>query len=138
VTITTKKLLVAVVLWATCAQASITEDIAKRVAPVGQVCMQGKACPGVVAAHVAGGATAARAPDEVIGKHCSACHTTGLLEAPKIGDTAAWAKRAGSQGGLDGLLAKAITGVNAMPPRGTCMDCSDDDLKAAIKKMSGL
>jgi cytochrome c5 len=25
-----------------------------------------------------------------------------------------------------------------MPPKGTCADCSDDDLKGAIKKMSGL
>ena len=42
------------------------------------------------------------------------------------------------QGGLDGILAKAITGINAMPPKGTCADCSDDELKGAIKEMSGL
>ena len=47
-------------------------------------------------------------------------------------------KRAKEQGGLDGLLAKAISGINAMPPKGTCADCSDDELKAAIKHMSGL
>ena len=35
-------------------------------------------------------------------------------------------------------LAKAITGINAMPPKGTCADCSDDELKGAIQKMSGL
>ena len=46
--------------------------------------------------------------------------------------------RAAHQGGLDGLLAKAITGLNAMPPKGTCADCSDDELKGAIEKMSGL
>jgi len=40
--------------------------------------------------------------------------------------------------GLDGLLAKAITGLNAMPPKGTCGECSDAELKAAIQKMSGL
>ena len=47
-------------------------------------------------------------------------------------------RRAKEQGGLDGLLAKAISGINAMPPKGTCADCSDDELKAAIKHMSGL
>ena len=77
-------------------------------------------------------------PDDVIAKHCTACHSIGLLEAPKIGDTAAWKARADKEGGLDGLLAKAITGLNAMPPKGTCGECSDAALKAAIQKMSGL
>ncbi|PTT03003.1 cytochrome c5 family protein, partial [Pseudomonas sp. HMWF006] len=52
--------------------------------------------------------------------------------------TAAWKERADHQGGLDGILAKAITGINSMPPKGTCADCSDDELKGAIQKMSGL
>lgn len=86
----------------------------------------------------AGGAGAAKTPKDVIAKHCNACHGTGLLGAPKIGDKAAWKARADKEGGLDGVLAKAITGVNAMPPKGTCADCSDDDLKGAIKEMSGL
>ena len=72
------------------------------------------------------------------GRGCDACHGTGLLGAPKIGDAADWGKRAKEQGGVDGLLAKAITGINAMPPKGTCSDCSDDELKGAIEKMSGL
>ena len=63
---------------------------------------------------------------------------TGLLGAPKIGDAAAWKERADHQGGLDGILAKAITGINSMPPKGTCADCSDAELKGAIQKMSGL
>ena len=87
---------------------------------------------------VAASGGGARTADEIIAKHCNACHGSGLLGAPKIGDTAAWKERADHQGGLDGILAKAITGINAMPPKGTCADCSDDDLKGAIKKMSGL
>ena len=63
---------------------------------------------------------------------------SGLLGAPKVGDKADWGKRAKEQGGIDGLLAKAISGINAMPPKGTCADCSDDELKAAIHHMSGL
>jgi cytochrome c5 len=74
----------------------------------------------------------------VIAKHCNACHGTGLLGAPKVGDAAAWGERAKKEGGVDGLLAKAISGINAMPPKGTCADCSDADLKGAIEKMSGL
>lgn len=123
-------------LWAVNAQAATNDDIAKRLEPVGKVCIQGEECKGmdVVASAGGGGMT----PDDIIAKHCNACHGTGLLGAPKIGDTAAWKERADHQGGLDGILAKAITGINAMPPKGTCMSCSDEDLKGAIQKMSGL
>ncbi len=120
-------------LWAVSAQAATNDDIAKRLEPVGQVCVQGQECKGMEVAASVGGGGGAKTPDEVIAKHCN-----GLLGAPKIGDTAAWKERADHQGGLDGILAKAITGINAMPPKGTCSDCSDDELKGAIKKMSGL
>lgn len=124
-------------LWAASAQAATNDDIAKRLEPVGKVCIQGEECKGMEVAVTAGGG-GAKTPDEIIAKHCTACHSTGLLGAPKIGDTAAWKERADHQGGLDGILAKAITGINAMPPKGTCADCSDADLKGAIEKMSGL
>jgi cytochrome c5 len=124
-------------LWVLSAQATTNDDIAKRLEPVGQVCVQGKECPGMEVTASAGGG-AAKTPDDIIAKHCNACHGAGLLGAPKIGDTAAWKDRADHQGGLDGILAKAITGINSMPPKGTCADCSDDELKGAIKKMSGL
>ncbi|MBA1204065.1 cytochrome c5 family protein [Pseudomonas capeferrum] len=124
-------------LWAANTYAAINDEIAKRLEPVGQVCVQGQPCQGMEVTASAT-ASAARTPDEIIAKHCNACHGTGLLDAPKIGDTAAWKERADHQGGLDGILAKAITGINAMPPKGTCADCSDEDLKAAIQKMSGL
>ena len=74
----------------------------------------------------------------MIAAHCGACHTPGVLGAPKIGDAAAWKTRADAKGGVDGLLKSAIAGINAMPPKGTCATCSDDELKGAIKKMSGL
>lgn len=124
-------------LWAVSAQAATNDEIAKRLEPVGKVCVQGEECKGMEVAVAAGGG-GAKTPDDIIAKHCTACHSTGLLGAPKIGDTAAWKERADHQGGLDGILAKAITGINAMPPKGTCADCSDEDLKGAIKKMSGL
>lgn len=127
----------ALTFWTFSAQAATSEEIAKRLEPVGQVCIQGKECVGMgVVASASSGA--AKNPDDIIAKHCTACHSIGLLNAPKIGDTAAWKERADQQGGLDGLLAKAITGLNAMPAKGTCGDCTDDELKSAIQKMSGL
>lgn len=119
-------------------QAATSDEIAKRLEPVGKVCIQGQECAGVAVSAAAGGAGAARPAQDIIAKHCTACHSVGLMDAPKIGDSAAWKARADKEGGLDGLLAKAITGINTMPPKGTCGDCSDEELKAAIQKMSGL
>ncbi|MHC8303322.1 c-type cytochrome [Pseudomonas sp. PB3P13] len=124
-------------LWAVSAQAATNDDIAKRLEPVGQVCVTGQECKGMEVVASAGGGDA-KTPDSVIAKHCNACHGTGLLGAPKVGDGAAWGERSKKEGGIDGLLAKAISGINAMPPKGTCADCTDADLKAAIEKMSGL
>jgi predicted CxxxxCH...CXXCH cytochrome family protein len=62
---------------------------------------------------------------------CLACHTTGAAGAPKLGDSPAWGARAAK--GMDTLLSNAINGINAMPPKGTCAACSDDELKAAIE-----
>lgn len=124
-------------LWAVSAQAATNEEIAERIKPVGEVCIQGEECKGVGAVAVAAGG-GAKSPDDVINAHCGACHNAGVLGAPKSGDTAAWKERADKAGGLDGLLAHAISGINAMPPKGTCATCSDDELKGAIQKMSGL
>ncbi|WP_207787985.1 c-type cytochrome [Candidatus Thiosymbion oneisti] len=69
----------------------------------------------------------------VYNKACVACHGTGVANAPKLGDQAAWQPRMAQ--GSDRLLETSIAGKGAMPPRGTCADCSDDDLKAAVEYM---
>ena len=85
----------------------------------------------------AGAAPAApRTGEQVVGAVCNACHGTGALGAPKIGDGAEWSKRLGAAGGVDGLLKVAIKGLNAMPPRGGS-DASDQELRNAIEFMLG-
>ena len=64
---------------------------------------------------------------------CQACHVSGAAGAPKLGDKAAWAPRIAT--GIDAMLAVAIKGKGAMPPKGACAACTDDDLKAAIEYM---
>ncbi|GAA0793936.1 c-type cytochrome [Marinobacterium sediminicola] len=78
-------------------------------------------------------AMAERSGEEVYNTKCSVCHVAGIAGAPKFGDAAAWAPRA--EKGIDALLATAITGIKAMPPKGTCADCSDSELKSAIQYM---
>ncbi len=64
---------------------------------------------------------------------CLACHMTGAAGAPKVGMADQWAPRAAK--GMDALLATAKSGVGAMPPMGTCMDCTDSEMTAAIQHM---
>lgn len=78
-------------------------------------------------------AMAERSGEELYKTKCSVCHATGVAGAPKFGSAAEWAPRA--EKGIDGLLAVSLTGLNAMPPKGTCMDCSDSEMKAAIQYM---
>ena len=65
---------------------------------------------------------------------CMACHASGAAGAPKTHDAAAWAPRL--EKGMDVLVASAKNGMNAMPPRAMCMDCTDDEYKALIEFMS--
>ncbi len=63
---------------------------------------------------------------------CFACHATGVAGAPKFGDKAAWAPRIAT--GMDTLVAKAISGLGAMPPRGGS-NASDAEIKATVAYM---
>lgn len=67
-------------------------------------------------------------------QYCVACHAAGVAGAPKTGDTDAWAERLAD--GMDNAIAIAKKGLNAMPPMGLCMDCTDDDFKEIIEFMS--
>jgi cytochrome c5 len=64
---------------------------------------------------------------------CMACHASGVMNAPKFGDKAAWAPRIAT--GIDTLHNAALHGLNAMPPKGGAANASDDDVKAAVDYM---
>jgi cytochrome c5 len=64
---------------------------------------------------------------------CSVCHATGVANAPKFGDKAAWKDRIAK--GMDTLYTHALKGFNAMPPKGGNMALSDADVKAAVDYM---
>lgn len=102
-------------------------EIEERIQPVGQVCLEGDDSCGTAVAAVASGP---QSPEDIYGSSCNACHATGAAGAPKMGDAAAWAPRIGQ--GMDTLYTHAISGFNGMPPKGLCMSCSDDDIKATV------
>lgn len=128
-----KKITVAVamlsfaVLAQTPAEDKSLEELKARIAPVGQVYLAGSE---PVAAKPAG----PRTGEQVYQGACFACHATGALDAPKKGDAAGWKPRLAQ--GMETLHKHAIEGIRAMPPRGTCGDCSDEDILNAIKFMT--
>lgn len=64
---------------------------------------------------------------------CAACHDNGVAGAPRRGDKAAWAPRIAR--GMDSMVAVAISGKGAMPPKGGRMDYSDEQIKAVVDYM---
>jgi cytochrome c5 len=99
------------------------EAIAKRLQPVGTIVI---AEPGASGAEKGG--------KEVYETVCAACHATGVLNAPRFGDKAAWAKLIAE--GQDKLTADAVKGVRQMPPRGGNPNLSDTEFARAVAYMA--
>jgi cytochrome c5 len=111
------------------------EVILKNIAPVGQVKIAGESPAGEAAPVAeAAAATEAAAPmtaEQIYQTNCLACHATGVAGAPKTGDAAAWAPRIAN--GMDTMVSNAVKGLNAMPAMGTCMSCSEDDIRGVVE-----
>lgn len=67
-------------------------------------------------------------------KSCAVCHAAGVAGAPKTGNAEAWAPR--MEKGMDALVSSVKNGLNAMPPKGMCFDCSDEEYMELINYMS--
>lgn len=108
-------------------------NVNERLKPVHSVYVEGDDVPQVsnAAPAAAGGdSSAARSSEQIYNTYCMACHTTGAAGAPKIGEAADWEARTAN--GIDTVYSNAINGLGAMPPKGTCADCSDDEIKATV------
>ena len=99
------------------------EAIAERIRPVG-----------VVEIKDASDVASMKTGEQVFGAQCTACHATGALGAPKLGDVAAWGPRIKS--GFDALLHSALAGKGQMPPQGGG-DFSDFEIARAVVYMAG-
>ncbi len=73
----------------------------------------------------------------VYNKVCIACHMTGVAGAPALKDKDRWTEIAAK--GMKQLHHDAIEGFTGkhgvMPARGSCTDCSDQDLYDAVAYM---
>ena len=103
------------------------ETVEDRLQPFGNLCMQGEDCGTVAPVTV----SISRSGIEVYNAHCFACHATGVSEAPLVG-AEEWQTRLNEKG-AETLLANTKAGFNVvMPAMGTCMNCTDAELQAAI------
>ena len=109
------------------------ETILENIRPVGQVNIAGESDPAAAPAAAPVAAAEPKSGEEVYNSSCMSCHATGAAGAPKLGDTAAWAPRIAA--GMDSLVANVMNGLNAMPPKGLCMACSDEELQGAVQYM---
>lgn len=103
--------------------------MSERLAPAGEISLVGE----VASAPAAGNGGGSRSGDDVYNTSCKTCHGSGMAGAPKFGAPEQWVARIDK--GMDTMYTSAISGFQGMPPKGLCMDCSDDELKAAVDYM---
>jgi len=109
------------------------QQIQKRIKPVGQVKTQQE--PAKEEPAKESQVVQKKHPGEATYKQfCAVCHAAGIAGAPKFRDKTMWKSRTDNKD-LAQLTQSAIKGLNAMPPKGTCMNCSAEDMKQAIKYM---
>lgn len=98
---------------------------------------------------------------DIFDRFCTACHSPAMapmFNSPAAHDIKAWTERKndalaraieknpavrGAYGNdkeeyiLEELILSAVTGTDkGMPPKGTCSDCTEEDIKSVIKFMS--
>ena len=109
------------------------QQIVGRIKPVGNVCVEGEACEGAQTSASVAVVSGPRSGADIYGSKCFVCHDTGLVNAPKMGDAADWSVRL--EKGIDVIVANAINGIGNMPAKGTCSDCSDEEIASTVEHM---
>ena len=114
-----------------------TVEASTEVKPVVKKAQQALAPIGKVEAKVeapAPGPCVARTGESIYKETCATCHATGIANAPKLDDKAAWESRMAN--GIDGLVKTAIAGKGAMPARGGNPAITDEEMKEIILYMT--
>ena len=96
------------------------------------VCLEGKSCGQATAITlVAGGAS--RSADEIYSIGCAACHNSGVAGSPVLGNQGQWENR--QTKGYEMLVDNAWNGINGMPAKGLCADCTKEEIGMAVQYM---
>ncbi|MCG8670023.1 MAG: c-type cytochrome [Pseudomonadales bacterium] len=68
-------------------------------------------------------------PMDVYQTYCFACHDTGAASAPVLSNRDFWQAVSNDR---ERLYRVTIKGFKAMPPKGTCFDCTDQQLTQVV------
>lgn len=118
------------------AQSTRDQQIAERLVPVGSVCLAGEACATGAATQVAAADSGSFDVTATYDQYCAMCHNTGMAGAPTREAADHWEARLADVG-IETVVTNAITGINAMPPRGMCSTCSDDEIAELVSYLAG-
>jgi cytochrome c5 len=96
------------------------------------VCLEGQSCGQATAMNVAvvGGA---RSAESIYTTGCAACHDGGIAGAPMMGNKSQWEARQAK--GYETLVNNSYNGINAMPAKGLCADCTKEEIGLAVQYM---
>lgn len=116
------------------------DDNAAKSEPVSQVAQSSASGaaevsgPQPVAQPITAQPATARSGEAVYQQVCVACHASGLNEAPKFGDSVAWAELI--EEGYGVLVYESIKGEGMMPPRGGVPTLTDMEMASAVAYMA--
>jgi len=111
----------------------VQKAVNERLKPVGQVAISGADNSALEEKTAAPVALTDMSGEALFGSTCTACHSSGVLNAPKLGDKAAWAARIAQ--GKDMLYKHALQGFNSMPAKGGNAGVSDKSVTDAVDYM---
>jgi cytochrome c5 len=103
------------------------KEIIERLKPIGEVTVEGGAAKQETVTVMVD------AIQQRYEQSCKMCHETGIAESPKFGNKKDWASRIAQ--GMDILVKHALEGYKAMPAKGGCSTCSDEEIKKTVEYM---
>jgi len=106
------------------AAAADRADVIKNIEPLAQVAL----------ASADSGPKVAKTGEEIVNQSCAACHGTGAMNSPTLGDSDAWAPRIAQ--GYETLTKHAIEGIRTMPAKGGNAGLTDHEMAKAVAYMA--
>ena len=76
---------------------------------------------------------ASKTAQELYETGCAACHDSGVAGSPMIGNKGQWEQR--KVKGYEMLVDNAYNGINGMPAKGLCSDCTKEEIGIAVQYM---
>ena len=108
------------------------ELVSSRLSTSIAVCLEGQSCGQATVMNVAvvGGV---RSVESIYTTGCAACHDGGVAGAPMMGNKSQWEARQAK--GYETLVNNSYNGINGMPAKGLCADCTKEEIGLAVQYM---